>query len=150
MAAERDPQETAVEMLRAVASSGFGIINAIQAQSAAVDDLVSMAKRNTHISADEVQNTLDLLQLAKDELANAYDLALEATIATWSVTEVPGGVYLPSGEPDDSHPSQGPGATSAPGPGTTSAPGPGSISTSDPGTTSAPGADDSDPGDADH
>lgn len=95
MATERDPQEMAVEMLRAVASSGFGIITAIQAQSAAVDDLVSMAKRNTHVSAEEVQNTLDLLQLAKDELANAYQLALEATIATWSATEVPGGVQLP-------------------------------------------------------
>ncbi|MGH3738498.1 MAG: hypothetical protein ACRDT6_23255 [Micromonosporaceae bacterium] len=90
-----DPEAVAVDMLRMVSQSGFGIISAIQAQARALDDLIGMITTNPHLDRPGAAATLEQLRRAQLELDEVYDMALDATVATWSITEVPHGLVIP-------------------------------------------------------
>ncbi len=96
-----DPDAAAIKMLRAVSESGFGIIKAIQAQAYALNELITMVRTDPVLNRPSAAATLDHLHQAKAELDAVYDMALDATIATWSITELPDslGTVVP-GDPD--------------------------------------------------
>lgn len=96
-----DPEAAAIQMLRMVSESGFGIISAIQAQSRALNELIGMVTSNPHLNQPGAAATLEELRRAQLDLDDVYDMALDATVATWSITEVPNGLTIPdeSGAP---------------------------------------------------
>ncbi|MGH3662120.1 MAG: hypothetical protein ACRDT1_08745 [Micromonosporaceae bacterium] len=99
MPRKKDPQAQAIKMLRAVSQSGFGIISAIQAQSDALNELIQMVEENPLLNRPEAADTLDLLHRAKDDLNAVYDMALDATVETWSITALPDGLTCRRQEP---------------------------------------------------
>ena len=92
-----DPDAVAINMLRAVSESGFGIIKAIQAQAQALNELISMVQTDPSLNRPSAAATLDHLHQARAELDSVYDMALDATVSTWSITELPDALSLPPG-----------------------------------------------------
>lgn len=89
-----DPDAAAIQMLRVVSESGFGIISAIQAQARALDELIGMVTSNPHLDQPGAAATLEELRRAQLDLDGVYDMALDATVATWSITELPAGLTI--------------------------------------------------------
>lgn len=95
-----DPDAVAINMLRAVSESGFGIIKAIQAQAQALNELITMVQTDPSLNRPSAAATLENLHQAQAELDSVYDLALDATVSTWSITELPDSLApLPGAEP---------------------------------------------------
>lgn len=99
MPEEIDPDIVAINMLRAVSESGFGIITAIQVQADALDQLIDMVQTDPVLNRPRAAATLDRLHEAKKDLDMVYGMALDATMSTWSLTELPEGLTVPISDP---------------------------------------------------
>ncbi|MGH3715212.1 MAG: hypothetical protein ACRDT4_17370 [Micromonosporaceae bacterium] len=95
-----DAETAAINLLRTVSESGFGIISAIQAQARALDELISLVTTNPQLDQPGAAATLDLLRQAQQELDGVYEMAVDATVATWSITALPPSLDDPPSNPD--------------------------------------------------